>query len=186
MRGFTLIELMVTLVVAGILLALAAPRFSNLVQGDRLTGQANKLVLDLSVARSEAIKRGTSVTVCKQDPAQSGPSCNTTGSDTWTGGWVTFVDDDGDGQISAGESVLHVREPLEGAKNTMTASAGADTSAVFAASGLAGSKAAFLFCDGRGIGNALAVQLLATGRASAVKPATLSISSCSATSGWAY
>lgn len=186
--GFTLVELVTTLVIAGILVAMAAPRFGGLVQGDRLTSQANKLVLDLNTARSEAIRRGENVTVCKQDPAQTGPSCDTTTTATWSGGWVTFVDTDGDSQVSTGEKVLHRREALDGAQNTLTGSAAVKNLLVYLPSGLTtiANKAAFLFCDQRGIGRALAVQVIATGRATVAKPSALSVTSCSSTSGWAY
>ena len=63
-RGFTLIELMITLVIAGILVALAGPAMRNFVQDQRLTGQANEFVGDLNYARSEAIKRASNAGVC--------------------------------------------------------------------------------------------------------------------------
>lgn len=193
-NGFTLIELVATLVIAGILVALAAPRFSDLVLGDRLTSQANELVLDLNIARSEAIKRGEAVTVCKQDPAQTAAKCNTVTGATWSGGWVTFMDSNGDSQVSAGEKILHRRAPLDGAQNALTGSTNAENLVVFLSSGLTNllaksppvTKVAFLFCDQRGAGPALAVQLLGTGRATTSKASTLGISTCTSTSGWAY
>ncbi len=62
-RGFTLIELMVTLTVAAILLAIAVPSFTYLTVSSKLTTTANDLVAALNVARSEAIKRNTVVNV---------------------------------------------------------------------------------------------------------------------------
>ncbi len=79
--GFTLVELIITLVVAAILLTLAAPNLTSFLKRDRLATQANDLLADLALARSEAIKRGAVVVVCKSsDPMATPPTCNTTDS----------------------------------------------------------------------------------------------------------
>ena len=62
-RGFTIIELMITLVVAAILLAIAIPSFNYLTVSSKLTTTANGLVNALGIARSEAIKRNANVVV---------------------------------------------------------------------------------------------------------------------------
>ena len=62
-RGFTILELMVTLTVLGILLGVAVPSFSTFVQNSRVTSQTNELVSALNLARSEAIRRGGTATV---------------------------------------------------------------------------------------------------------------------------
>lgn len=61
--GFTLIELMITLVVVAILLAVGIPSFQTIFETNRLATQANELVTAVNLARSEAIKRGVNVTV---------------------------------------------------------------------------------------------------------------------------
>lgn len=82
-RGFTLIELMVTVGVMVILAAIAAPSMSELIDNRRAAGQAEELVASLQLARAEAIRRNARVTVC----AGTGVVCS--GSTTW-GNWTIF------------------------------------------------------------------------------------------------
>ncbi|HHQ69378.1 MAG TPA: prepilin-type N-terminal cleavage/methylation domain-containing protein [Halothiobacillaceae bacterium] len=72
--GFNLIELMVAIVVLGVILAVGIPSFGNLIENNRITATTNDVVTALNMARSEAVKRGTSV------------EFNKTGND-WSDGW---------------------------------------------------------------------------------------------------
>lgn len=86
---------MVTLSIAAILLAVAAPSFRSFVRNAELRTASNELMVALTLARSEAVKRGWPVTLCKSaNPAADNPSCSSTA--TWEGGWVIFVDFNGD------------------------------------------------------------------------------------------
>ncbi len=61
--GFTLIELLVTIAILAIILAFAAPSFVNLIENSRVTTQANTLLAAVSLARSEAVKQGTPISI---------------------------------------------------------------------------------------------------------------------------
>lgn len=87
MAGFTLVELMVTLAVVGILAAVAAPAMTSLIAGNRLAGATGELTSSLQLARSEAIRRNAQVTVCA---SSNGTSC-TAGTD-WSSWIVTGPD----------------------------------------------------------------------------------------------
>ena len=89
--GFTLIELMITLIIVGILLAVGMPSLQSFMRGSQLVASTNELISALHVARSEAIKLNTRVTICE---SSNGTSCATTAS--WKNGWIVFVDADGD------------------------------------------------------------------------------------------
>ena len=102
-RGFTLVELMVTLAVAAILMAIATPSFTSLINSNRLSGGANELVAALQTARMEAVRRNARVIVCRSEDSQS---CAGSG-DLWPA-WLVFVDVDADGTLDAGEPVLRV------------------------------------------------------------------------------
>lgn len=85
--GFTLVELLVTIGVASILLAIAVPSFNQLMVANRLTTQANDFVSAINFARSEAIKRNTSVSLCRVSSATA-TTCATAVAN-WTNWIVT-------------------------------------------------------------------------------------------------
>ena len=95
--GFTLMELMVTLSVAAILLAIAAPSFTSIFNTNRLAGSANELLATLQSARIEAVRRNLRTVVCRSD---DGSTCNTAGGN-W-GGWLAFVDTNANGVYDPG------------------------------------------------------------------------------------
>jgi type IV fimbrial biogenesis protein FimT len=82
-RGFTLLELMVTIAVLAILTTIAVPSFTDLVQSNRITTQANELVAALTFARTEAVKRGRNVNVAV---AAANPGWTVTVTTTDAGG----------------------------------------------------------------------------------------------------
>jgi len=105
--GFTLAELMVALAVAAILVTLAVPSYQRLVVDARMTAQANEFLTMMHFARSEAVKRNATVTMCKSD---DGAACATSG--TWAQGWMVFVDSGAAGTVDGGDAVLRVHGAL--------------------------------------------------------------------------
>jgi type IV fimbrial biogenesis protein FimT len=117
-RGFTLTELMVTVSMAGVVLALGVPSYRNVVQNNRIATQANELLTSLHLARSEAVKRGHAVSVCA---SSDGDHCN--GLHDWTTGWIVFTEPTGaNGTADGADEVLRAWPGLAG-----NAVLGADT-----------------------------------------------------------
>ena len=85
--GFSLIELMFTIALAGVLTAVAAPSVTKLLKTNRVQSEASSFVGDLMFARTEAVKRGQNVSVCV---SSDGVNCLTT--NTWQSGWIVFSD----------------------------------------------------------------------------------------------
>jgi len=84
-RGFTLLELMVTVAVGGVLLTLGVPSFVDVVRNNRAATNVNELTTAFSIARSESIRRGWNVSVCR---SSNGATC----SGAWSDGWIVFRD----------------------------------------------------------------------------------------------
>ena len=100
-RGLTLIELMMTIAIAAILLAVAAPSFQQAINANRLGSAANELASAINLARAEAGRQNRRAVLCR---SADGSACDGTSS-LWRG-WIVFVDTDADGVRDAGEPVI--------------------------------------------------------------------------------
>lgn len=122
--GFTLVELLLTLTIAGIIVTLGVPAFTDTIRNNRLTTQANELITALNVARSEAIKRRSNVTVCV-----SADQATCSGA-SWQAGWIVRNDSDNE--------VLRIFGPMKGS----TSVAATDVAFQYTSRGFLASNAA--------------------------------------------
>lgn len=88
-RGFTVIELMVTVAVIGVLAVVAVPAMSGLVNAYRLNGAAGELQTAIQLAKSESVRRNVPVTVCA---SADGTTCS--GATAWSR-WIVRGRDPG-------------------------------------------------------------------------------------------
>ncbi|MEQ1513969.1 MAG: GspH/FimT family pseudopilin [Lysobacteraceae bacterium] len=98
-RGFTLVELAITVVVLSVLLALAAPLFTGMSNSNRLTSNANEIVAAMQIARSEAVRRNAPTFFCQ---STNGTTCSNVSP--WQG-WLVYADADRDSVAGADEIV---------------------------------------------------------------------------------
>lgn len=106
-RGFTLVELVITIAIAGAVLTIGIPYFQETIRQNRLTAYTNQFVGALNLARSEAIKRGRRVVLC---PSTDGAACAATGD--YEQGWMVFADTDADNTVDVGEIIIRVFEKM--------------------------------------------------------------------------
>lgn len=90
-RGFTVLELMVAVSVMSILLSIGVPAFNDVVRNNQISAASSNMVAALTLARSEAMKRGTRVSLC----AAAGPTACSASNEDWNNGWIVFADDFG-------------------------------------------------------------------------------------------
>jgi type IV fimbrial biogenesis protein FimT len=99
-KGFTLIELMVTIAIAAILLVIGVPSFVAFQRSSELTSAANSFVAALGAARGEAMKRGLQAVVVPQ------------ANNDWATGWTVFVDTDHNQQFNGSDILVQQQGAL--------------------------------------------------------------------------
>ena len=119
-RGFTLFELIVTVIIVAVLGALALPSFGSAMRRGRMTTETNDLLGAINLARTEAITRAAPVSIC---PSADGAACSADAT-TWKDGWMVFVDYANPGEVDAGDGdiVLRIWAKID-PKDSVTATA---------------------------------------------------------------
>jgi type IV fimbrial biogenesis protein FimT len=157
-RGFTLIELVVTMALLAIVTAYSLPSLNNFITRQRQVSSINLLLSSLYLARSEAVMRSNDVMVCK---SSNGNSCTTTGE--WEQGWLLFEDRDSDRLLDSDEPIIASQQPMKeitiyyrafGSKNYI----------VYTANGITNTNGTYTFCDPSGNATPRALIVYKTGR----------------------
>lgn len=123
--GFTLVELMVTIAIVGILLAIGLPSFQGSMRSNRVATTTNEMLASISLARTEAIRSTRPSVLCASG---DGSVC---GLD-WNQGWIVWVDSNGDVVRNPGEPVVrYVQGHPQMALAVTTAGAASTTTVIF-------------------------------------------------------
>jgi type IV fimbrial biogenesis protein FimT len=178
-NGFTLYELLITVLVIGVVLAFGIPNFGEFTANSRMTATANDMLSSFLVARSEAARAKSNITICASPNPLAGNAAACGG--VFDQGWIIFEDTDGDIVRDPGESLLRAHAPVPNGLNIIPDN-GANYFS-FAATGLGrgnvGGNPAFIsatICDDRGTeiasgGSSAARRLVVTpiGRATIIR-----------------
>jgi type IV fimbrial biogenesis protein FimT len=150
--GFTLYELLTTMLIVGVVLALGVPNMQSFRQNSRMTATANDLHSSFHLARSEASRAKNNISICASaDSMAATPICG----GKFEAGWIVFEDRDADLVVDAGEPILR-RYPAVNADISIN-TAGPDDYFMYASTGLGRRNIALtapvsvmVMCDSRG------------------------------------
>lgn len=159
--GFTLIEMMVVLAIAGIVIGVGIPKISIFFQSSRMTTNTNALVGAFQIAKSEAIKRQGPVTVCR---SANQTSCDLNADNTWEDGFIVFFDANANRVVNGGtDIILRINAGAEGNDVTIRSDTTFNnehqyitfTSRGHPKNAAALQSATYVICDDRGIKSVL-------------------------------
>ena len=159
-HGITLLEVITTLAISGILLGLAVPVTGNLVAENRVSGQINALRGAIALTRSEAITRQEDVVICKSADQQT---CTRQGS--WEQGYIVFVDSNRDRRRDQGEDLLHIHDALPENLALDYRAFGSRHYLAYHATGFTRTNGTFTFCNLAMPSRSKALIVMKTGRA---------------------
>ena len=163
--GFTLLEMLLTLALSALLMAVAVPTLSRLLSKAAVQSAADALVGDLRYARSEAIKRARTVSVCS---SAGGVAC------------ASSVDADGNGRLDAEDQILRVQERLEPLASIGSATPANDKRFIaYQASGMARAAAQSFILTPSGAGSASLVRVVCVSMQGRAALRASGVSACS-------
>jgi len=116
-RGFTLAELLIVIIVAGVLAAIAAPNLSEFVKNNARATRVNTMVTALNYARGQAVTRNARVSLCRSSTGSAFATCDAAGD--FATGWIVFTDSNPRGAVNGTDTVLRIFQPDMGANATL-------------------------------------------------------------------
>jgi type IV fimbrial biogenesis protein FimT len=129
-----MVELLVVLVMLALIMSLAGPSFARLSKAAAISSGVNEFMADMRFARSEGIRRGGGVVLCRSDdPESPAAACAVGAQADWVSGWIVFHDRNGDGDRDGDEELLRVHARPAGVDSI--AADGTPTAFRFAATG---------------------------------------------------
>lgn len=146
--GFTLIELMIVLIIGSVLVSIGAPGMQRLRDTIRMRTEVSRLMTDILLTRSEAIKRNRSVIMC---PSMIATSAEANCEGAFAQGWVIFVDTDRNRILSPSDRVIKMARGLgeDISLTNRSASRAADEAIHFRPDGTSRRNRTLMLCSGR-------------------------------------
>ena len=159
MKGFTLLELMITLAIVAIVVSFGVPSFRGIIMDNRLVSQTNQFIRSINLARSAAVSFQRNAVLCVSTNYDAAvPTC-AAGTD-WSNGWIIWIDKNRDSVTDANE-VVSVFPPL--AENT-TFSSSAVSRFTYNARGFLAAGDDLTLCDSRSGETGRLIRVNPTGR----------------------
>ena len=140
-RGFSLIELVSTLAITGIMIVFVPSVSAAFINSNRVTTAVNAIASDMAYARTAAVVRNQNVQLCK---SQDGLNC--TRVNHWEWGWIIFVDNNKNRQRDSTETILKYQPKLSAINITYRGS-GSSNYIRYRADGATGANGTFAFCS---------------------------------------
>lgn len=138
-NGFTLIELGIIVIVIAVMATVAIPSFDSSMSRNRILSAQTELQSVLNQARSEAVKRGKTITLCSSTDQAN---CN----GTWNDGWILFVDKNSNNAVNSGEEILRVGELVQGGNTLVMAGSVSNSAIQFLSSGFSNQNSTWIYC----------------------------------------
>ena len=140
-RGFTLLQLLTSIAIISVSLAIGIPNVTAMIQTNRMANAMNTLSRNFALARSAAVTRNQEVLICASG---DGRYCTRKGG--WEQGWIVFIDADGDERRGEEEQILWVQEALPPGVTVVFSAFRSDYYVHYWPSGFTEMNGTFTFC----------------------------------------